>query len=227
MKNSKHSTNGFQSRAVHNLIILDESGSMESIKQATIVGFNEIVQTIKGTEKQFSEQEHFVSLVTFNGLGLKSKLFNKKARALQELDERSFQPDASTPLFDAIGYSIARLRKEIGPAKDVSVLVTILTDGEENASTEFSGLAVQRLISEMKSKGWTFTYIGANHNVEELAYSLAITNSIKFESNAEDVKRVFDVDKKARRVHAMKLRRGDNAQANYFEDADTEPGIQD
>ena len=46
---------------VHNLIILDESGSMESIKKTIIEGFNEIVQTVKGIEKDFPEQEHFIS----------------------------------------------------------------------------------------------------------------------------------------------------------------------
>ena len=56
---------------VHNLIILDESGSMESIKKTIIEGFNEIVQTVKGIEKAFPEQEHFISLVTFNGRGQK------------------------------------------------------------------------------------------------------------------------------------------------------------
>ena len=45
---------------VHNLIILDESGSMESIKKTIIQGFNEIVQTVKGIEKEFPEQEHFI-----------------------------------------------------------------------------------------------------------------------------------------------------------------------
>lgn len=64
--NSKHQ--------VDNLIILDESGSMESIKKETIQGFNEIVQTIKGVEQQFPEQEHFISLVSFNGLGRKTHL---------------------------------------------------------------------------------------------------------------------------------------------------------
>ena len=77
MKNQTAATNGFQNRTVHNLIILDESGSMEAIKRATIIGFNEVVQTIKGVEKRFPEQEHFVSLVTFNGLGIKTKLFNR------------------------------------------------------------------------------------------------------------------------------------------------------
>lgn len=56
---------------VHNLIILDESGSMQSIKSTIITGFNELVQTIQGIEKQFPEQEHTISFLTFNGLGQK------------------------------------------------------------------------------------------------------------------------------------------------------------
>ena len=52
---------------VHNLIILDESGSMYSIKKQIISGFNEVVQTVKGVEQQYPEQEHFNSFVTFNG----------------------------------------------------------------------------------------------------------------------------------------------------------------
>ncbi len=59
---------------VYNLIILDESGSMASIEQATISGFNEVVQTIKGIEKKFPEQQHFISLVSFNGLVSKPSL---------------------------------------------------------------------------------------------------------------------------------------------------------
>ena len=51
---------------VHNLIILDESGSMESIKKPIIQGFNEIVQTVKGIAKEYPEQDHFISLISFN-----------------------------------------------------------------------------------------------------------------------------------------------------------------
>ena len=74
----------------------------------------------------------------------------------------------------------------------------------------------------MKSRGWTVTYIGANHDVERVAFSLSITNSLKFEANERDVKRAFDVDKKARMVHASKLRSNAVAQERYFEDADEE-----
>ena len=83
MNNQKHK--------VFNLIILDESGSMESIKIATIRGFNEVVQTIKGVEIQFPEQEHFISLVSFNGLGIKTIHFNEPVKSLEEIDEKKYQ----------------------------------------------------------------------------------------------------------------------------------------
>lgn len=216
MTNKSNSTNGFQNRTVHNLIVLDESGSMESIKQSTITGFNEVVQTIKGIEKQFPEQEHYVSFVTFNGLGIKTKLFNKPVKNLKEIDEKIFQPEAATPLFDAIGLSVTKLRREIESQKNCSVLVTILTDGEENDSKEYSGAAVKKLIVELKKKGWTFTYIGANHDVERVAFSLSITNSLKFEANDQDVKRAFDADRDGRVNYAQKMRRGENLQEDYF-----------
>ena len=51
---------------IFNLIIIDESGSMQSIKKATIDNVNETIQTIRSAQKKHEEQEHFVSLVTFN-----------------------------------------------------------------------------------------------------------------------------------------------------------------
>jgi hypothetical protein len=79
---------------------------------------------------------------------------------------------------------------------------------------------VTKLIGEMKKQGWTFTYIGANHDVEQVAFSLPINNILKFEANEADVKRAFDVDKDARILYAKKMRRGEDLQANYFADAE-------
>ncbi len=222
MTNKSDFTNGFQNRTVHNLIILDESGSMQAIERATIAGFNEVVQTIKGVEKQFPEQKQFISLITFNSLGIKTKLFNKKAKSLKEIDEKTFRPDASTPLFDAIGFSVNKLRREIELEKDSLVLVTILTDGEENASSEYTGAAIKKLVGELKKQGWTFTYIGANHDVERVAFSLAITNSLKFDADEAGVKKAFETEEKARGMYARKMRLGEDLQANYFEDVEKE-----
>ena len=124
---------------VHNLIILDESGSMESIKKTIIQGFNEIVQTVKGIAKEFPEQEHFISFVTFNGIRQNILHFTDEINKLEQIDETKYKPDASTPLYDAMGFSIAKLRQFLEGKTDYNVLVTILTDGEENASKEYSG----------------------------------------------------------------------------------------
>src|SRR6188474_2350688 len=126
---------------VHNLVILDESGSMDSIKKTIIQGFNEIVQTVKGIGKEFPEQEHFISLVTFNGLGQKLLHFIDPVNKLESIDDRRYQPDASTPLYDAMGFSLVKLRQHLEGKTNYNVLVTILTDGEENASQEYRGVA--------------------------------------------------------------------------------------
>ena len=176
---------------IFNLIILDESGSMQSIKSSIITGFNEVVQTVKGVALQFPEQEHLISFVTFNGLGTKTHLKNELVSKLALLDEDKYHPDASTPLFDAMGETINALRRVTDLENNCNVLVTILTDGEENASKEYNGQGIKKLIEELKLKNWTFTYIGADHDVEKFAMSISITNTMKFEKNETDIKRMF------------------------------------
>lgn len=201
---------------VFNLIILDESGSMNSIKSATIEGFNEIVQTIKAVQEQFPEQEHSVTFVTFNGVGVKTHLYNQAVKTLDELDGNSFRPNASTPLYDAIGESANKLRIEVDKAEKKNVLVTILTDGYENASKEYTGAGIKALIEELKQQNWTFTYMGADHDVESVATSISITNTIKFKKNAQGMKELFEKERGARAKYSRKLRRNEEVQDDYY-----------
>ncbi|HRK28818.1 MAG TPA: VWA domain-containing protein [Chitinophagales bacterium] len=204
---------------VYNLIVLDESGSMQSIKNATISGFNEVVQTIKGAGQNFPEQEHFVSLITFNGLGIKTLLDKQPVTSLNELNANSYKPDASTPLYDAIGKGINGLINYL-PAQNgqYNVLVTILTDGEENASREFSGAQIKQLIDQLKEQGWTFTYIGANHDVEKAAASLSIDNTLAFLANPFEMQMMFSKEKKARALYYQKIRDKEDLKKGYFDD---------
>ena len=203
---------------VHNLIILDESGSMESIKKTIIEGFNEIVQTTKGIEKDFPEQEHFISLVTFNGLGHKLLHFIDPVSALEQIDDKRYRPDASTPLYDAMGFSFAKMRQVVDNLKDYNVLVTILTDGEENASQEYSGIAIKKIIDELKLNRWTFTYIGTDHNVEEFAASISITNTISFNKNEADMKNMFMKEQSSRRNYSQNIREKKNTTDDFYKD---------
>ncbi|MRR21498.1 VWA domain-containing protein [bacterium] len=191
---------------VHNLIILDESGSMGSIKELIISGFNELVQTIKGIEKDFPEQEHFISFVTFNGMGQKILHFMDPAAKLEMIDGSKYQPNYSTPLYDAMGVSMTKLKHALENQTDYNVLVTVLTDGEENASKEYNGAAIKKMVEELKLSGWTFTYIGTDHDVESFAVNISINNVMNFKKNSQDINRMFNDEKAARAGYSSKIR---------------------
>jgi len=203
---------------VHNLIILDESGSMASIKNTIIQGFNEIVQTVKGVEKEFPEQEHFISFITFNGLGHKVLHFMEPVSNMQQIDSQSYKPDASTPLFDTLGFGFLKLKQALENVADFNVLVTILTDGEENASKEYSGLAIKTMIDELKLNHWTFTYIGTDHDVEKFAMSISIHNSLNFNKNEEDMKNMFARESSSRHSYSQKIRFKEEIGDNFYEE---------
>ena len=167
---------------IFNLIIIDESGSMQSIKKAAIDSVNETIQTILSAQKKHEDQEHYVSLVTFNN-DVKTVYECASVDEVKELTAETYQPDCCTALYDAMGISLNALRKKV--ADDDKVLVTVVTDGEENASKEYNVMAIKALVEELKGKGWVFAYIGANQDVEAVAGTISITNVLNFYATNE------------------------------------------
>ena len=162
---------------IFNLIIIDESGSMHGIKEATIDSVNETIQTIRAAQQKHEEQEHFVTLVTFNN-EVTTVYECVPVGEVQELTAETYNPNCCTALYDAMGMSLTALRRKV--AQDDSVLVTVVTDGLENASREYSGAAVKALVEELKALNWVFAYIGANHDVVGAARNISITNVMNF-----------------------------------------------
>ena len=211
------------STTIYNLLLLDESGSMEIVREVTLRGVNELVQTIKGLAQEFSDKRQIVGLTTFNGLGIKDRLFLEDVSALQPLTLADYQPSSLTPLHDAIGHAVSKLRHVLDTtgAANFQVLVTILTDGEENASKEYTRPVIHRLIEELKGQGWTFTYIGTSHDVDRAADGLNIDNKLAFTQNEEEMTTMFSKEKAARRRYNLKpqtdLSDG-RPKADYFEE---------
>lgn len=202
---------------VHNLIILDESGSMASIKPSIINGFNELVESIKGIHLQFPEQEHYISIVSFNGFGTKVLHFMDDVSKLNTINSENYKPDSMTPLYDAMGFSFSKMQKVLESKNDYNVLVTILTDGEENTSKEYSGIAIKRMIEELSEGNWTFTYIGTDHDVEKMANNLSIKNSMVFEKNVDGIKTMFEDDYVSRIKYCLNIREKKQVKQNYFQ----------
>jgi Mg-chelatase subunit ChlD len=173
---------------------------------------------VKGIEVNFPVQEHFISLVTFNGLGQKVLHFTDPVKKLNQIDDAKYQPDASTPLYDAMGFSFKMLRKVLEFKPDHNVLVTILTDGEENASKEYSGRDIKKMIEELKLNRWTFTYIGTDHDVEKFAASISITNTMVFQKDEENMKAMFVKEQSSRHAYSEKIRNKTNTNDNFYND---------
>jgi hypothetical protein len=212
---------------VHNLIILDESGSMDTIKSLIISGFNELVQSVKGIEGQFPEQEHLISMVSFNALNNNILHFIDPVIKLDAINDKSYNPASMTPLYDAMGFSISKLRQYLEGKENYSVLVTVLTDGEENASKEYTGAAIKNLVDELKQQNWTFTYIGADHDVEGMASKMNIHNTMSFDKNDQDIKRMFERESSSRIKFSLRIRKGELDNNDYYSKIEEEKAAED
>ena len=183
---------------VFNLVILDKSGSMESIRKEAIDGYNETLGAIRAAQlKHMDTQQHFVSLAAFCDCGI-DMIYDKTPIAEAEtLTKEKYEPCCCTPLFDAIGKTVKKLKDDIKDFEDAAVLVTIITDGYENSSLEWTWAAIKKLIEECKEEGWMFSFIGAGEDVVKVASTISITNTVVWEQTAEGTKEVFKNENEA------------------------------
>lgn len=137
--------------------LLDETGSMGSLKKETITSFNEYVQSVKDETKDV-----VMTLTKFNSRKVEIAYNLTQLDSISSLDEENYQPDALTPLYDAIGQTIREMEPHMKECK--KALFVIQTDGYENASKEYSLDAIKKLIKEKEKENWTFVFLGANLN---------------------------------------------------------------
>lgn len=177
---------------VFNVVILDKSGSMGRIWQSAIDGFNEVLSGICHSQTSYAEtQEQFVTLVVFSGEEIKIVYDNMPVAQTHSLAANDLIPHGMTPLNDAIGLTLCRTESHIKEMDDVAVVVTIITDGEENASKEYTYSQVQNLVNDLRRKGWAFTFLGANQDSYRTANNVGIRNARNFTYDDEGVSGAF------------------------------------
>lgn len=149
----------------HISIILDRTGSMESIRNDTIGGFNTFLKDQKeqpGTATltlvQFDTQDPYEVIHRF-----------KPIQEVPELTHETYVPRASTPLLDAMGRGINDIEKSIADIKEEEcpskVVVVVITDGQENSSREFKKDQIVKMIKEKTEKyNWQFVFLSADLN---------------------------------------------------------------
>lgn len=181
---------------VFNLIILDESGSMGSCVNSTISGCNETINVAKQLQANNPDtQRVLMSIYAFQANGPVPSRYlckNIPVADARHITNQDYKPYGCTPLFDAVGSTLVELKAIAATHEDATGIVTIITDGLENASTHYDLEKVVRLIDQMKEMGWTFNFIGANIDVDMMSNRLHIDNKMAFSSDEEGTGKMFD-----------------------------------
>lgn len=138
------------------VFILDRSGSMQDVKESTISGFNEYINTLKNDK----ESDYRMTLVTFSGDHTK-QYKDRHIKEVDGLNSESYRPDGNTALYDAACETL--LDFELGDAD--KALFVIMTDGEENSSRKYTEKDFRNFAHILKSAGRvSFVFLGANQD---------------------------------------------------------------
>ncbi len=164
-------------------IILDASGSMHHLTDQTIKSFNDFLKEQKEVPGEAS-----LSLAVFNH---EYNLVHDfiPLQDVPNLSRENYKAEGSTALLDAIGRTVnatgaklAALKEEERPNK---IVVLILTDGQENCSTEFNHKKIAEMVKHQEEKySWKFIFIGANMDVIAAGGSLGINKTATYSFNA-------------------------------------------
>lgn len=173
------------------VFILDRSGSMHGLESDTIGGFNGMI------EKERKENVSGIITAALFDDRLEIPFDRIDLNEMPEMTEKIYYTRGCTALFDAVGTMITRLinhRKHLSPAEiPAKTVFVITTDGYENASREYSGPALRRLIEQQKEAGWEFLYLGTNIDaaVEAEKIGISANRSATFHADSKGVRRNF------------------------------------
>ena len=172
------------------VMILDKSGSMHGLEADTIGGFNAMIEK----EKKLGIDVR-VTTVLFNDK--MDRLYeHREIRNVRPLTERTYETGGTTALLDAVGDTILHMEQSgAADRQGTKVIVVIITDGMENASTEFTKAKVKELISDKQEKaGWDFIYLGANIDAAEEADAIGVrkANAVTYKNTSSGVRANYD-----------------------------------
>lgn len=150
------------------VFIIDKSGSMCGLEKDTIGGYNSML------EQQLKvDGECIITTVLFDN---RYELLHDRTdiRAIRPITEKEYSVGGSTALLDAIGKTIHKIdtaqKNTAANYRAKKVMFVIITDGEENASRQYSAMQVKKMIKRQKEcYDWEFIFLGANIDAVETA----------------------------------------------------------
>jgi len=195
--------------------VLDKSGSMEAIRSATISGFNEFKN-----DQAREDGQAFFTLTLFD-TEFTTTCSAVPVREVPDLDMGTYSPGGMTALYDAIGHTLRITDDFVAANKPDQVLFVIMTDGEENASREYTRDAIFTLIRDrQKLNNYEFIYLGANQDSFEAGRAIGVREGRMMDWAAEPEETGLTMQRASHNVRAF--RRDGSAQRETFFDEATE-----
>ena len=205
-------------------VVLDRSGSMEVVREATIRGFNDYVADQRKADVAV-EGNIAMTLVQFDDQ-YEVNFVAEPIGNVPELSAESYVPRGWTALNDAIVRAIHATEEVVGKQR---VVVMIITDGQENFSTEFQGpdglRAVAALIEAKETEDhWTFVFMGANIDAfaEAQRYNIPQGNVMGYQGNTVATGAVYAAASVSSHSHRAS---GQSAVSDYAAPAANTPGV--
>jgi len=162
------------------LLVIDRSGSMSSIRDDMVGGLAALVEEQKNQPGLLT-----LSLVRFDG---EVEVVNRMEDPTKVVIE--LEPRGSTALYDAVGVGINTLAADIDAlpehARPGTVQVVVVTDGDENASGEYTGKTIKKLVTEKTEEdNWDFVFLGANQDAVMKAAEMGINEGSSMTYSAD------------------------------------------
>ena len=167
------------------VFILDRSGSMAGLEKDTIGGYNAMLKK----QKQLVEHATVTTVLFDDEYTLLHDRID--INGIAPMTEKEYEVRGATALLDAIGKSILKMEQvqnaTLVEARAEKVLFVITTDGEENASVEFTYPKIKKLIERQKERGWEFIFLGANIDAIGEASKLGIESerAVQYHADSE------------------------------------------
>jgi hypothetical protein len=209
-------------------IVLDKSGSMLSLRQQAIDGFNEQLQEL---QSRVTDRHEILATVTLFSSDVESQTDLINVEDVPRLTQSRYRPDGMTAMYDAVGETIATLKQaEIPPRTNVAYLVVVISDGMENYSKEYNSTTIRNAVSSCQETGkWTFVYIGANQDLSKVSKDLSIptANMLAFNATPEGYKRASYVQGSALSYYLDARTLGVTNTVNFFTETTGSTGSND
>lgn len=167
----------------HITVCLDRSGSMGPLVQETISGFN---AWLKDAQQSFKDQEATISVLLFDNQ-MQWWVKDTPLDSLADLTRKTYTIRGYTALRDAFGNAVTNLNAK--RVRGDRCLLVVMTDGQENASREFSPSALQVLIKKFESKNREIVFMGANIDAVTTGRDFGISRGQTISTMASDAGR--------------------------------------